>query len=268
MRVGVGAGIAETTTAAVEDGAGGEGGSERHARRNSPKNTNRVMLATLAPVRYNSGNRSHEMKSRAALLGLSVALCTSLALAKPPAQKPQTQTQTQSKSFSFSFGTGKGRLGTNVVTITEELRQHFGAPADAGLLVSQVEAGTPAANAGVKVGDVITRVDGDVVTDTSDVANALSDKKKGDVVTLVVVRNKRTLNLSAKLDSDADDAFDFDISIDGNQILKKAPSGQGWQWNFTWPPAGQQKAPSPDMKRFQERLKKLEKKYKSKPTTA
>jgi membrane-associated protease RseP (regulator of RpoE activity) len=205
-----------------------------------------------------------------ALLGLVLALGTSVAAAKPPVQRapapPKTQAQTQSKSFSFSFGTGKGRLGTSVVTMTEELRQHFGAPVDAGLLVSKVEADSPAAKAGVKVGDVLTRVDGEPVTDSSDVANALSDKKKGEAATVVVVRNKRTLTLSAKLDSDADDAFDFDISIDGNQILKKAPSGQGWQWNFTWPPGGkQQQGPTQDMKRFQDRLKKLEKKYKTKP---
>jgi membrane-associated protease RseP (regulator of RpoE activity) len=207
------------------------------------------------------------MKS-SALVGLALALGTSIAAAKPPVQKaPPPQTQAQSKSFSFSFGTGKGRLGTSVVTMTEELRQHFGAPADSGLLVSKVEADTPAAKAGVKVGDVITRVDGEPVTDSSDVANALSDKKKGDAVTVVVIRNKRTLTLSAKLDSDADDAFDFDISIDGNQILKNAPSGQGWQWNFTWPPGGKQQGPTPDMKRFQDRLKKLEKKYKTKPKT-
>lgn len=207
------------------------------------------------------------MKSTALLLGLAVAFSTSVALAKPPAPKAPQTPQAQSKSFSFSFGTGKGRLGASVVGMTEELRQYFGAPADAGLLVSKVDTDTPAAKAGVKVGDVITRVDGDVVTDTSDVGDALSDKKKGDAVTLVVVRNKRTLNLTAKLDSDADDAFDFDISIDGNQILKNMPSGQGWQWNFTWPPSGKQKGPSQEMKRFQERLKKLEKKYKSKPKT-
>lgn len=210
------------------------------------------------------------MKS-VALLGLALVLGTSLATAKPPVQKapaPQPRTQAQSKSFSFSFGTGKGRLGSSVVTMTEELRQHFGAPADAGLLVSKVEVDSPASKAGVKVGDVITRVDGEPVTDSSDIANALSDKKKGDAVTIVVVRNKRTLNLSAKLDSDADDAFDFDISIDGNQILKNAPSGQGWQWNFTWPPGQKQQGPSQDRKRFQERLKKLEKKYKSQPKSA
>jgi membrane-associated protease RseP (regulator of RpoE activity) len=208
------------------------------------------------------------MKS-AALLAVAFALCSGVAQAKPPAAKAPPQTQ--ERSFSFSFGTGQGRLGAGVLALTEELRKHFGAPADAGLLVSKVEADTPAAKAGVKVGDVITRVDGDAVTDTSDVGNALSDRKRGDAVALVVVRNKRTLNLTAKLDSDTADAFDIDIAIDGNSVLKRSGSGsgQGWQWNFSWPPSGKQQGPSQQRKRFQERLKKLEKKYeqKSKPKT-
>jgi membrane-associated protease RseP (regulator of RpoE activity) len=213
------------------------------------------------------------MMKSAALLGLALSLCTASVLAKPPqkqpAPPPPAQAQPQQKSFSFSFGSGKGRLGTSVVSLTEELRLHFGAPADAGILVSKVEPGSPAQKAGIKVGDVITKVDGDVVTDSSDVSSALADKKSGDAASVVVVRNKRALTLSAKLDSDDDESFDFEINLDGTNQILKGSTGKAWQWNFTWPPSpnGKQQ-PTPQQKRFQDRLKKLEKKYKSgKPTT-
>ena len=54
----------------------------------------------------------------------------------------------------------RGFIGVTLLEITPELRAHFGAPKDAGVLVSDVRADTPASKAGVEVGDVITSVDG------------------------------------------------------------------------------------------------------------
>ena len=75
---------------------------------------------------------------------------------KPPTSKPPSSSV---RTWSFSFGTSQGRLGTQVMTMTEELRAYFGAPRTAGVLVSKVEPGSDGARAGVRVGDVITRVD-------------------------------------------------------------------------------------------------------------
>ncbi len=205
--------------------------------------------------------------TRVAPLSLALALLAAPAVAKPPPPK-QKPPAAQSKSFSISFQSSKGRLGASVVSMTDELRAFFGAPTDAGILVSQVEADTPAARAGVHVGDVITRVDGDAIADTSDVSRALSDRNKGDSVSLVVVRSKRSLTLTAKLDSDApaEGELDFDFSLDGiDKLFQNAPGGQGWfkQWQWSWP-GDSSKHPTPQMKRYQERLKKLEKKFKGK----
>jgi len=111
--------------------------------------------------------------------------------------------------FSWSFTTSQGRLGAQVQDMTGELRQFFGAGADAGVLVAHVEPGTPAALAGVRVGDVIVAVGGSPIASGTEVWSALAGKNKGDVVDLTVVRDKHQLTLRATL---ADDG----VAWDGN----------------------------------------------------
>ena len=187
--------------------------------------------------------------------------------AKPPAAAPAPKSG--SRSFSFSFSTARGRLGANVTSMTEELRGYFGAPKDAGVLVQKVEPGTPAAKAGLKVGDVVTRVDGTPVESAGDVTSAVGQKKAGDVVAVGVVRNKRFLQLSLKLDSDPSDDGDFDLSIEGlGDLFKGFGSGSGTsffkQWHWQSPGDGSSSAGqsgSNDPKQLDKRLRELEKRY-------
>ena len=53
----------------------------------------------------------------------------------------------------YEWSTSKGRLGVMVMSLTPELRKHLGAAEDRGVLVAHVEPGTPAASAGIAVGD-------------------------------------------------------------------------------------------------------------------
>ncbi|RMH41433.1 MAG: PDZ domain-containing protein [Deltaproteobacteria bacterium] len=98
-----------------------------------------------------------------------------------------------------------GQLGVEVTSMTRELRKHFGAPADAGILVSRVEPNSPAARAGVRVGDVIVAVAGKNIDTPWDVWKALSGRRKGDKVAVVVVRDGKRRALTATLQRDAVD---------------------------------------------------------------
>src|SRR4029077_19784150 len=51
----------------------------------------------------------------------------------------------------------RGYLGIQLIEITPELRAHYGVARDAGVLVGGVEPDSPAAKAGIEVGDIITR---------------------------------------------------------------------------------------------------------------
>jgi PDZ domain-containing protein len=66
-----------------------------------------------------------------------------------------------------------------------------------GVRVASVIANTPAAEAGIAPGDVITKADGDAVGDTSDLREALADVKPGDKVDLSVERHTAAPGQSA-----------------------------------------------------------------------
>lgn len=105
-------------------------------------------------------------------------------------------------TFEWSMSTGRARLGVMVIGLTPELRSHFGAPADRGVLVGKVQPGSAAASAGLTVGDVLLEVQGDRVESAFDVLSALGERKKGDTVTLSVIRERKPLTLTARLTED------------------------------------------------------------------
>jgi membrane-associated protease RseP (regulator of RpoE activity) len=138
------------------------------------------------------------------LVVLSLALAAGVGLAAAAHAKggkaPAPAKPSAGAGYTVRFGMSQGRLGAQVMDLTEELRGFFGAPQDAGLLVGKVVADSPAAKAGVRVGDVLVEVAGQPIDDSWQVLTALADKQKGDQVSLVVIRDKKRLNLTATLD--------------------------------------------------------------------
>jgi membrane-associated protease RseP (regulator of RpoE activity) len=63
----------------------------------------------------------------------------------------------------------RGYLGVQLVELTPELREHYGATAEHGVLVGKVEPGSPAEAAGLRVGDVIVALDGESIDGSWDV---------------------------------------------------------------------------------------------------
>src|ERR1700748_1613820 len=68
-------------------------------------------------------------------------------------------------------------LGFSPLDVSSELREFLGAPADGGVLVQSVKEGGPAAKAGLKVGDVVTAVDGKAVDSAWNIGDLLDGKK-------------------------------------------------------------------------------------------
>ena len=94
----------------------------------------------------------------------------------------------------------RGFIGVTLMEITPELRVHFGAPKDAGVLVSDVEGGTPAAKAGLEVGDVITEIDGKRVESSRDLSRGIRSRKSGETVQLDVVRGRAGRKISVTVE--------------------------------------------------------------------
>lgn len=94
----------------------------------------------------------------------------------------------------------RGFIGVTLLEITPELRAHFGAPKDAGVLVSDVESGTPAAKAGLEVGDVITEIDGKRVESSRDLSRGIRSRKAGETVQIDIVRGRAARKISVTVE--------------------------------------------------------------------
>lgn len=70
----------------------------------------------------------------------------------------------------------------------------FGVDHIRGMLVESVDEGGPAMRAGIKPGDVITRVSNSVISDAQNIMQEIRNKKPGDTVNVEVYRNGKTLN--------------------------------------------------------------------------
>jgi membrane-associated protease RseP (regulator of RpoE activity) len=91
----------------------------------------------------------------------------------------------------------RGYLGVGLTELTPELRTHFGAPEDAGVMVSSVEPGSPADKAGLQVGDIIARIDGKDVRSSWEIRSEARGFEEGQQVPLEVWRDRKAQTLTA-----------------------------------------------------------------------
>jgi hypothetical protein len=156
---------------------------------------------------------------------------------------------------------GRGRLGVAVVQISPELRAHFGAPDDRGVLVNTVRPDSPAARAGVRVGDLVLEVDGDAAGSAVDMLQAMSDRKKGERVALEVLRGGKRLQLSATLDDDPGSRWQGF----GRDFEKAFP--RGFERDFDWQPPGLRDDLRRDLDDARRRIEELERKLNGRTRT-
>ena len=91
-------------------------------------------------------------------------------------------------------------LGVELVNLNEPLRAHFGVPEGSGVLVSNVVDDSPAARAGVQVGDIITRFDGEDVTSSRKLTTMVRKAEAGDPADLEIWRDGKVETVSTTLD--------------------------------------------------------------------
>jgi S1-C subfamily serine protease len=87
-------------------------------------------------------------------------------------------------------------LGVALRQLTPEIRESLGVAVPSGALVIGVEAGGPAAAAGLQPGDVIVELAGHRITTVEDVLGALRETEPGQRVPLTVVRAGKRQELS------------------------------------------------------------------------
>ena len=89
----------------------------------------------------------------------------------------------------------RGRLGISIQTVNQALAESFGLKKSGGALVSSVEEGSPAAKAGIKVGDVIVKYNGKDVTTSAELPVLVSTTRPNSVARLETIRDGSTRNV-------------------------------------------------------------------------
>jgi len=113
------------------------------------------------------------------------------------------------------------RSGLMVENLTPQLGEFFGAKNGNGVLVRSVEKGSHADKAGLRAGDVITRVGGQSVHDTSDFTHALHSHSAGSV-SVVVIRDKKEQTLTITLPERRDSGEMIEESLEAPELNAEA----------------------------------------------
>jgi membrane-associated protease RseP (regulator of RpoE activity) len=123
--------------------------------------------------------------------------------------------------FDGKFGP-RGYLGVGLTDLTPALRAHFGVPEESGVMVSEVDQGSPAEKAGIKVGDIITTFDGQPIENTFELRLKVRQAEDGAATPLEVWRGGRAQSLTATLEKRERAELDlapFVGKLDGKRLM-------------------------------------------------
>ncbi len=90
-------------------------------------------------------------------------------------------------------------LGVQSVTVDPNLQQQLGLSTASGALVARAGDDTPAAQAGLQQGDIITQLNGEDIEDKTDLFRLMREHAPGDIITLTVLRSAETRTLEVTL---------------------------------------------------------------------
>ena len=117
------------------------------------------------------------------------------------------------RSFNFQMGpdgpgftgfaqAGRGRLGITYTEIEGQLAHYFKAPKESAILVNSVVEGSAAQKAGLKAGDLITKLGGVSIEDADDLRDAVSALEGGREEHVTVWRDGRAVELSVTVENE------------------------------------------------------------------
>jgi len=93
----------------------------------------------------------------------------------------------------------RGWLGVEVQELTPALALSFGYNSDQGILIAGLLRNGPAHQAGMQPGDIITKVDGELVVSGRDTMNQITETEPGEKIKLSVFRAGKTLQLEVEV---------------------------------------------------------------------
>ena len=93
----------------------------------------------------------------------------------------------------------RGLLGVTIQTIDAESAKALGAEVKSGALVSSVEPGSAAEKAGIRVDDIIVRINEERIDDSLELRNAIGLRSSGEEISIEFVRGGETQTVTTEL---------------------------------------------------------------------
>jgi len=127
----------------------------------------------------------------------------------------------------------RGQLGIEIQDVRPSLVKAFQLPDGQGALISAVISNSPAALAGIQEGDVITRINGVVVTNSSKLKSMIGNLRMGSQVNVEYIRDGSVRQSIAKVGQVLDSQFRIKHAQRKTQIKKVKPPRKNY-YNDPW----------------------------------
>ena len=111
-----------------------------------------------------------------------------------------------------------GHIGVGIADVTPENAKFFDESNPSGAVVTQVDADSPGAKAGLQIGDVVTEIDGQKVSDAGELQVLVGQKPAGSKITLQVLRDGKTMTIPVTLE---------ELGSRGEEGSDTAPGSEG-----------------------------------------
>lgn len=161
----------------------------------------------------------------------------------PPEAKKAVPGKPPQPPFKQTFPSLEMRkyIGIYPDELNPELAAYFGIKEGTGIIITKLTENGPAQKAGLKVGDVIVRVDGKRVESRNDLIDLIQDKKKGDKVKVEFLRDKKPMTLDIAVEEEelsggVIDSGDFRSFLESWQGYTDAFQNELRKWQSEYAP--------------------------------
>jgi serine protease Do len=93
----------------------------------------------------------------------------------------------------------RGYFGITIIELNEKYAKQLGLDSTEGTLVGEIISGSPAARGGLRVGDVILKLDGKKIEGYRDLLNKIGETQIGKTVRVAIWRDRRIVNLNVRV---------------------------------------------------------------------
>jgi len=96
------------------------------------------------------------------------------------------------------------QIGMSIQTIDEGIANYYDLNSKKGVIITKVAPNSPADNAGLKPGDIITQVEGFRINNDKTIFGVFQEFRAGQEVSVKIIRDKKELTLKMKLTKNND----------------------------------------------------------------